>query len=111
MIEITVQDRVLIVTIKGEVDHHTCVELREKIDRAFQKYRSKHILFDLGGITFMDSSGIGLLMGRYKKVALLDGKIGVYNVPQKMDKLLKLSGIDKLLGAYTSQAEALSQLA
>lgn len=110
-IEFVVQNTTLIVHLKGEIDHHTCVEIREKVDRAFTKYRSKHMLFDLEGITFMDSSGIGFLMGRYKNVSICGGDVGVYNVPAKVDKLLQLSGIYKILTSYETEKQALSQLA
>lgn len=55
-------DTTLIVSLSGEIDHHTSVEIRETVDREYQKRRAKNILFDFSNIVFMDSSGIGLLM-------------------------------------------------
>lgn len=105
------QENTLIVNLKGEMDHHTCVEVRERIDREYQKRRAKNILFDFADVVFMDSSGIGLLMGRCRNVAICGGNIGIYNVSQKVDKVLNLSGIYKLMKNYSDKEQALKQLA
>lgn len=110
-IEFSMQDKTLMVHLIGEIDHHTCVEIRERVDREYQKRRAKNILFDFSHIAFMDSSGIGLLMGRYRSVAICGGNIGIYNVSQKVDRILNLSGIYKLMKNYSDREQALKQLA
>lgn len=107
----SMQEKTLIVTLKGEIDHHTCVEIRERVDREYQKRRAKNILFDFSHIAFMDSSGIGLLMGRYRNVSICGGTIGIYNVSHKVDKVLNLSGVYKLMKQYSNREQALKQLA
>lgn len=101
---------ILDIKLIGEIDHHTCVEIREKIDREYQKKRAKHILIDFSDVKFMDSSGIGLLMGRYRNVAIGGGHIGVYNVSENVDKILDMAGLYKLVKMYDNQEKALNSL-
>ena len=96
-------DSTLIVVLKGEIDHHTCVAIRQTIDKTYQKKRAKNLLFDFEEVTFMDSSGIGMLMGR--------GRTGLYNVPKDIERILKMANIYKLMKAYSNKQEALKELA
>lgn len=110
-IEFYMLDSTLIVALTGEIDHHTCVAIREAVDKTYQKKRAKNLLFDFEKVTFMDSSGIGMLMGRYRVVAIGGGKIGLYNVPKDIEKVLKMANIYKLMKAYSNKQEALKELA
>ncbi|MDU6359112.1 MULTISPECIES: STAS domain-containing protein [Zhenhengia] len=110
-IEFCMHDTTLIVSLSGEIDHHTSVEIRETVDREYQKRRAKNILFDFSNIVFMDSSGIGLLMGRYRNVSICGGYVGLYNVPTKVDQILNISGIYKLMKLYESKEHAFKSLA
>ncbi len=105
------EDRNLIVTIEGEVDHHTSVEIREKVDREYQKRRTRNIIFDFTNIQFMDSSGIGVLMGRYRNVMILGGNIALYGVGDQVDRVLSVSGIYKIVKNYNTIDEAILNLA
>lgn len=100
----------LVVTLIGEIDHHTCVDIRQAVDKIYQKKRAKNLLFDFERVTFMDSSGIGMLMGRYRLVAICGGTTGLYNVPSDIERILKMANIHKLMKAYTSKQEALQAL-
>ena len=83
--------------IKGEIDHHTVPDIRDAIDDAFVSIENINVLvLDFYDVTFMDSSGIGLIMGRYRQVTLLGGKLKVINVPKNLQKIISLSGIDSL---------------
>lgn len=104
-------DSTLIVALMGEIDHHTCVAIRQAVDRNYQKKRAKNLLFDFEKVTFMDSSGIGMLMGRYRLVAIGGGKTGLYNVPKDIERILKMANIYKLMKAYSNKQEALKELA
>lgn len=110
-LELNMEGLVLVVKLDGEIDHHTSVEIRECIDREYQKRRAKSILFDFRNVSFMDSSGIGLLMGRFKNVNIAGGRIGLLNVSGNVDKVLSLSGLYKLMKAYETRDDALNQLA
>lgn len=105
------EQRNLIVTIQGEVDHHTSVEIREKVDREFQKRRARNIIFDFTDIRFMDSSGIGVLMGRYRNVMILGGDVALYGVGDQVDRVLSISGIYKIMKNYDTMDEAILNLA
>lgn len=105
------QERNLIVTIEGEVDYHTSVEIRERVDREYQRRRARNIIFDFSNIQFMDSSGIGVLMGRYRNVMILGGNVALYGVGDQVDRVLSLSGIYKIMKNYDSMDEAIVNLA
>lgn len=104
-------DSTLVVALMGEIDHHTCVAIRQAVDRNYQKKRAKNLLFDFEKVTFMDSSGIGMLMGRYRLVAIGGGRTGLYNVPKDIERILKMSNVCKLMKAYSNKQEALKELA
>lgn len=83
--------------LKGEIDHHTAPELRECIDDAIILNDAPNlIVLDFGGVTFMDSSGVGLVMGRYRLAASKGKKLRVDNLSERDYKIMKMSGIEKL---------------
>ncbi len=87
----------LVVKLSGELDHHCCGGVRAAIDREIDRGGIKNLIFDLDGVSFMDSSGIGIIAGRYKKIAELGGRTLVIRVQPQVDRVLELSGIKKLL--------------
>lgn len=87
---------VLTAALIGELDHHTAAEIREKIDAAILQERCETLVIDLAGLTFMDSSGIGLIMGRYRLVRSLGGKLRLTGVSGRMHTVLRLAGMEKL---------------
>ncbi|WP_054743167.1 STAS domain-containing protein [Cellulosilyticum ruminicola] len=109
-VEYFTQDKTLIVCIGGEIDHHTCKLVKDDIERAYSKGSYKHMLFDFEYVEFMDSSGIGLLMGRVKSAALLGGQVGLYNASPKVERLLSMSGITKIVHVYKNKLQALKAL-
>lgn len=83
--------------IKGEIDHHTAPEIRETIDDALMTSETAKILvLDFGEVSFMDSSGVGLVMGRYRYAATLGKKIRVDNLDNRNYKIMQMSGIEKI---------------
>ena len=87
----------LIVSITGELDHHTCESARHIIDDEYNQQGALHIIFDFHKIDFMDSSGIGLIMGRYKKASLLGGQVILTHISPQLDRIFSLSGFYKIL--------------
>ncbi len=79
--------------IKGDIDHHTAKDIRETIDTYVQEKQPKLLNLDFSGVQFMDSSGIGLIMGRYRVMQMLNGSIKVINIPVHIKRLIKLSGL------------------
>lgn len=88
----------LIVKICGEIDHHSAKSAREEIDDKFKSEGCKNMILDMSGITFCDSSGLGLIMGRYKTVTEEGGELYVQRPSPSVDKMIRLSGMDRLVG-------------
>ncbi len=83
--------------LKGEIDHHTAPEIREIIDDALSTSEtSKILVLDFGEVSFMDSSGVGLVMGRYRYATTLGKKIRVDNLDNRNYKIMQMSGIEKI---------------
>ncbi len=86
----------VVAVIEGDIDHHTAKDIRETIDEYIEKYSPLFLKLDFGEVRFMDSSGIGLIMGRYKLMTSLRGKLKVVNVPKNLERMIKLSGLTTL---------------
>lgn len=82
--------------IVGEIDHHTAAGIRNSIDESVERLRPKILRIDFSEVSFMDSSGIGLIMGRFNTMQLIGGKLEVDNPPPSIEKIFKISGIPKL---------------
>lgn len=89
--------RVLVVKIFGELDHHKATAVRESVDRELGRTGAVNVAFDFGKVTFMDSSGIGVIMGRYKITNALGGKVIVYGASESVEKIIKMAGIDEIV--------------
>lgn len=96
----------LVVRIAGEIDHHTSGEIRNQIDSVILKGGIKKVIFDFNKVNFMDSSGIGLLMGRYKLMRAIDGKVIVFGAGESIKRLLDMSGTNKIINYYNNEEEA-----
>jgi len=82
--------------LDGEIDHHTASTMREAIDANVKKLMPKTLFLDFSGISFMDSSGIGLVMGRYKLMKEHGGEVKVINTPPAINRVMRLAGLEKL---------------
>lgn len=98
----------LVVRIVGEIDHHTSGEIRNQIDGVILKGGIKKVFFDFNKVNFMDSSGIGLLMGRYKLMRAIDGKVIVFGAVESIKRLLDMSGTNKIIKYCNNEEEAFS---
>ena len=86
----------LVVKLYGGIDQHCVSEIRDDIDRQIAIRNINSLIVDLGGVEFMDSSGIGMIMGRYKNMVSRGGKMMLVRPQPQVDKVLELSGIKKL---------------
>ncbi len=86
----------LVALLSGEIDHHSARQMRETIDRAVLSSRPSELELDFSGIGFMDSSGIGLVMGRYKLLTGQGGKLTVTGVSPRLRRVMQLSGLGRL---------------
>lgn len=100
------RDEKLIAYIVGELDHHSAEELRSKIDDRLDRENISKLIMDFSGVTFMDSSGIGVVIGRYKKLSLKKGVICIANVRDSVKRVFELSGMFKIIKLYDSTEEA-----
>lgn len=102
------EDR-LIISLKADLDHHLADEIREVIDQVIEERGVKNIIFDFSKISFMDSAGIGLIMGRYKKIRSR-GNIAVVGVNPSIERILQISGLHKIVKEYTDVMQATKKM-
>ena len=86
----------LCIELFGELGHHEAIDAMENISALYECVIPKEVILDLGGLSFMDSSGIGLVMGRYKIMKPLGGELHVSNTSPHIYKVMKLAGLDRL---------------
>lgn len=87
----------LVVKLSGEIDHHTAPRLRDEVDRELNAHNIVNLILDFDGISFMDSSGIGVIVGRYKEIQARGGKVMIIRVKPQVDKILEISGLKTIL--------------
>ncbi len=97
--------RRLTVTLGGEIDHHSAIAARTEIDNLIQDYKPLVTVLVLSHIGFCDSSGLGLIMGRYKKMALLGGKLILSDPTPEITRIIALSGLDKIIVTERSRQD------
>ena len=83
--------------LSGEIDHHRAAILREEIDRELFSQQPPALILDLSGVSFMDSAGLGLVMGRYTKAAEIGCRFAVRGCSDRIKKIFALSGMDKVI--------------
>ena len=96
---------ILIAYLVGEIDHHTAVDMRKKIDVCVREMKPKILVLDFDSVSFMDSSGIGLVMGRYKLIKELGGTLHVVGVSERTHKIMNLAGLQNLAEITEKEAK------
>lgn len=91
------EDKHLIFKLTEELDHHVTEKIRRKADYEIERYIPRKVIFDFDQVSFMDSAGIGLILGRYKNISILGGSLEIINAKESVNKILKMSGISKLI--------------
>ena len=92
-----VKDGVLYVKLLGDVDHHSAKTVRDSVDSLIRKNNPAELELDLSAIEFMDSSGLGLVLGRYKKQTDMGGKMKIVNPTRRVMQILQLAGVEKII--------------
>lgn len=100
------QSGVLYIYLSGELDQYAAAMIKSKIDVEIEESTEKKVIFDLSGVSMMDSSGIGLIIGRYKLATTLGIKIAVCGGNESVKKVITLSGIEKIIPYYNKVEEA-----
>lgn len=95
-----IQENCLTIFLPKEIDHHNAEELKKETDRLIEHHHIRYLIFDFEDTSFMDSSGIGVIMGRYKNIEMIGGQICAVNVNERMKKILTMSGVTKIMQIY-----------
>lgn len=97
----------MLIEVCGEFDLSIADYCRQKIDHQVREEGTKDILFDLEKVAFLDSSGLGVILGRYRKAKEYGGRVAISNANPRMIKILELSGITRLMPVYPTTSQAL----
>jgi len=100
MLEHARQRDTLMVRIRGELDHHSAEQVRTELDELIADERIVHLVIDMQGLTFMDSSGIGVLIGRYRTLARRKGTLSVQNMNPLIQRIFHLSGLHQIIHTH-----------
>ncbi|MCM1144790.1 MAG: anti-sigma factor antagonist [Blautia sp.] len=95
--EFKVIDNYLMIRMPDEIDHHHSVYISRTADKYIMDEKVGNVVFDFERTTFMDSSGIGIIVGRYKKISCFGGKVFAINVDNRIRRILLLSGLHKIV--------------
>ena len=102
------QDKRLLIQITEEIDHHTTEKMRRKMDYEITRFMPRKVVFDFSKVTFMDSAGIGMLLGRYKVIKMLGGQLELANVNKQIERIFEISGILKIIPLVKNNEENVS---
>lgn len=100
----------LVVRINGELDMHGAEMFRQTVDQALDDSGVKHIVLNLEKVPFVDSAGLGVILGRYKKVSLQGGRMAAAHIQPQAARVMELSGLFRIIRNHKTEAEALDQL-
>ena len=103
-----VSRRNLIISLNAELDHHLADEMREVIDEIIDERGVNRVIIDFSKVGFMDSAGIGLIMGRYKKIRD-NGDISVVGANESIKRILLISGLHKIVYIYDNLYDAVKK--
>lgn len=99
------RDDYLIVYFKGDLDMHTGPQLKERITELMDSKNLSHLVIDLQDVDFIDSTGIGVLLGRYRNISSQGGEMALVNLQPGVKRVLKLAGLTKLVSIYDNKKE------
>lgn len=108
--EFEITDSILIAELSGEIDHHEAADIRNDIDSTFAAFGSRHLIMDFSGVSFVDSSGIGVIMGRYKKVAENGGKTVICGCSEYLRSILYMAGIFTIVKEAKRKEDAIEMI-
>lgn len=97
------KDKLLFLEITEEIDHHSSEKIRTRADFEIQKYIPKILIMDFANVNFMDSAGIGMVIGRYKTANMFGGKMFMSNVSPNVKKVFEMSGVTKIIPIIEEQ--------
>lgn len=108
--DFSIIENVLIVRLSGELDHHESTRLRETWQKKLRDEQVQHVVLNLQNVTFMDSSGIGVILGRYKEILQLGGELVVCSINPAIQRIFEMSGLFKIIRQTENEQFALHSL-
>ena len=108
-VEYEVRGESLIIHICGEIDHHSAVRVRTEIDEQILAARSSKVFLELSGVDFMDSSGLGLIMGRFALVKQYGGTLAVLDPSEAVMKMIRLAGMERMISILKTKKKGNEQ--
>jgi stage II sporulation protein AA (anti-sigma F factor antagonist) len=109
-IDLEIVNNVLLVRLNGELDHHTAEELRTRVTTTLEQHNIAHIVLNLKSLSFMDSSGLGVILGRYKQIKNSGGEMVVCSISPAVKRLFEMSGLFKIIRLENDEKFALETL-
>lgn len=106
--ELRLEGDSLVVRVSGELDLVAASEFRRRVDEALDRRRIRNLYVNLEAATFLDSSFLGALLGRYRRMHQSGGRVGLIRPPAALRPTLEISGLFKAMQEFTSEGEALS---
>ena len=100
-----IEDKILLFEFTEELDHHESEKIRKRADYEIQRFMPKKVVFDFKRVNFMDSAGIGLIIGRYKATNYYGGCLEIANVKPKIKKIFEMSGILNIVSIVDNTQE------
>lgn len=108
--EFEIKQDVLLIRLSGELDHHSAEQLREEASAVIEKENIRHIVLNLEQLVFMDSSGLGVILGRYKQIKQKQGEMVVCAISPTVQRLFDMSGLFKIIRLESTEHMALERL-
>ncbi len=105
----TIQN-IVVIRPNGELDLHLADQLRDSIDEALDVHNSHYLIVNLGNVSYIDSSGLGVLLGRYKRLAAKGGKVLLVAPSPQVKKVLELSGLFRIMDTFLTEQEAVQRI-
>ena len=104
IVEFNKNSKQLTFKLTEDVDQHTVEKVRRKMDNEIKGYIPRKVIFDFSNISFMDSAGIGMVLGRYKLIKMLDGNLEIINVNRSMKKIFDMSGVSRIINIIEEES-------
>ena len=98
-----VKSDILILRLRGELDDITVKDLRSRISDYIEGYKIKHLVINFQNLDFLDSSGIGFIIGRYHQIKKVNGDVTLCNIPNKLERIISISGLYKICSIRESE--------
>lgn len=109
-VEAEIKERVLVLRLEGELDHHATEQIRPGLLDLMEQHEIQHVVLNMGKLTFMDSSGLGFMLGRFKYIEKRDGSMSVCSISEPVKRLFEMSGLFRIVLLDESETYALQRL-